>query len=198
VREYGKIANTPSAVKARATKPSRGRSAVWFCYEAGPCGHGVQRQLTLAGHDCVVVAPSLIPREPGDRVKTDRRDAINLAKLDRAGELTPVWVPHPAHVANPRCRARPSGGSPQSASGRSATVLLPAAPWPSPPSTGVEVDAPSVDGRELRAGGASYPETIASQPSRRRPPGATAWKPTSKRRHVAYAFQPKKQGPCGR
>ena len=99
VREYGKIANTPAAVKALATKLSRGGSALRFCYEAGPCGYGVQRQLTLAEHECVVVAPSLIPRKPGDRIKTDRRDAINLAKLHRAGELTPVWVPDPAHEA---------------------------------------------------------------------------------------------------
>ena len=70
-------------------------SELRFCYEAGPCGYGIQRQLTLAGHDCVVVAPSLIPRKPGERIKTDRRDAINLAKLHRAGELTPVWVPDP-------------------------------------------------------------------------------------------------------
>jgi transposase len=51
------------------------------------------------GHDCVVVAPSLIPKRPGDRVKTDRRDAASLARLHRAGELTPVWVPDPAHEA---------------------------------------------------------------------------------------------------
>jgi transposase len=70
-----------------------------FCYEAGPCGYGIHRQLSAAGHDCAVVAPSLIPRKPGDRIKTDRRDAINLAKLHRAGELTPVWVPDPAHEA---------------------------------------------------------------------------------------------------
>ena len=70
-----------------------------FCYEAGPCGYGIQRQLSEAGHECVVVAPSLIPRKPGDRVKTDRRDAANLAKLHRAGELSPVWVPDPAHEA---------------------------------------------------------------------------------------------------
>ena len=55
--------------------------------------------MTLAGHGCVVVAPSLIPRKSGDRIKTDRRDAINLAKLHRAGELTAVWVPDPAHEA---------------------------------------------------------------------------------------------------
>jgi len=70
-----------------------------FCYEAGPCGYGIQRQLSEAGHECVVVAPSLIPRKPGDRVKTDRRDAINLAKLHRAGDLSSVWVPDPAHEA---------------------------------------------------------------------------------------------------
>src|SRR6185312_3422819 len=99
VREYGKVANTPAAVKALATKLSRVGNALRFCYEAGPCGYGIQRQLTLAGHDCVVVAPSLIPRKPGDRIKTDRRDAINLAKLHRAGELTAVWVPDPAHEA---------------------------------------------------------------------------------------------------
>ena len=80
VREYGKISNTPTALKALAAKLSRVGSELRFCYEAGPCGYGNQRQLSLAGHDCVVVAPSLIPRKPGDRIKTDRRDAISLAK----------------------------------------------------------------------------------------------------------------------
>src|SRR5689334_4119081 len=86
-------------MKALATKLSRVGNALRFCYEAGPCGYGIQRQLTLAGHDCIVVAPSLIPRRPGERIKTDRRDAINLAKLHRAGELTSVWVPDQAHEA---------------------------------------------------------------------------------------------------
>jgi transposase len=81
VREYGKIANKPTALNALAAKLSRAGSELRFCYEAGPCGYGIQRQLTLAGHGCVVVAPSLIPREPGDRIKTDRRDGINLSKL---------------------------------------------------------------------------------------------------------------------
>ncbi|ESW94514.1 transposase IS110 [Mesorhizobium sp. LSJC268A00] len=70
-----------------------------FCYEAGPCGYGVHRQLTGLGHRCDVVAPSLIPRKPGDRVKTNRRDATMLARLHRAGELTPVWVPDADHGA---------------------------------------------------------------------------------------------------
>ena len=99
VREHGKIANTPAAVTALAAKLARGGHELRFCYEAGPCGYGIQRHLTAAGHGCVVVAPSLIPRKAGDRIKTDRRDAINLAKLHRAGELTPVWVPDQAHEA---------------------------------------------------------------------------------------------------
>ena len=74
VREYGKIANTAMALNALAAKLSRAGSELRFCYEAGPCGYGIQRQLSLAGHGCVVVAPSLIPRKPGDRIKTDRRE----------------------------------------------------------------------------------------------------------------------------
>lgn len=99
VREYGKIANTLSALKTLATKLARNGQELRVCYEAGPCGYGIQRQLTADGHGCIVVAPSLIPRKPGERIKTDRRDAINLAKLHRAGELTPVWVPDVAHEA---------------------------------------------------------------------------------------------------
>ena len=68
-------------------------------YEAGPCGYGAHRQLTKLGHRCDVVAPSLIPKKPGDRVKTDRRDATMLARLHRAGELTAVWVPDADHEA---------------------------------------------------------------------------------------------------
>lgn len=99
VREYGTIANTPTALKALAGKLAKSGATLRFCYEAGPCGYGVQRQLSAAGHECVVVAPSLIPRRPGERIKTDRRDAANLARLHRAGELTPVWVPDQAHEA---------------------------------------------------------------------------------------------------
>ena len=99
VREYGKIPNTPAALKALAVKLAPAGRDLRFCYEAGPCGYGIQRQLSGAGHECAVVAPSLIPRKPGERIKTDRRDAINLAKLHRAGELTPVWVPDQAHEA---------------------------------------------------------------------------------------------------
>ena len=78
-----------------------------FCYEAGPCGYGVYRQLTGMGQDCTVVAPSLIPRRPGDRIKTDRRNALSLARFFRNGELTSVWVPDEAQEAMrdlERCR----------------------------------------------------------------------------------------------
>jgi len=64
-----------------------------FAYEAGPCGYPLHRYLTRKGLDCLVVAPSLIPRKPGDRVKTDRRDALQLARLLRSGDLTPIYVP---------------------------------------------------------------------------------------------------------
>ncbi|MBB3312278.1 transposase [Rhizobium sp. BK196] len=71
---------------------------VHFCYEAGPTGYRLHRLIRSLGHECVVVAPSLIPRKPGDRVKTNRRDAA-LARLLRAGELTAVWVPDEGHEA---------------------------------------------------------------------------------------------------
>ena len=64
-----------------------------FVYEAGPCGYWLYRYLTKKGHDCWVVAPSLIPKKAGDRVKTDRRDAVQLARLARSGDLTVVYVP---------------------------------------------------------------------------------------------------------
>src|SRR5947208_8952848 len=99
VREYGRIANTPAALDRLLRKLGGDGVALQFCYEAGPCGYGIQRQLSAHGHECVVVAPSLIPKRAGDRVKTDRRDAASLAKLHRAGELTAVWVPDPQHEA---------------------------------------------------------------------------------------------------
>lgn len=92
-RYYGEIRNTPEAVGKLLQKLSPDGEVISFCYEAGPCGYGLYRQITESGHDCSVVAPSLIPRRPGDRVKTDRRDSEALSRLHRAGELTAVWVP---------------------------------------------------------------------------------------------------------
>ena len=89
------IANRPEAVAKLVEQLSQeyGGEVLLFCYEAGPCGYGVYRQITAMGHHCQVVAPSLVPQKPGDHVKTDRRDASKLARLLRSGDLTAVWVP---------------------------------------------------------------------------------------------------------
>lgn len=78
-----------------------------FAYEAGPCGYSLYRYLTKKGLNCMVVAPSLIPKKAGDRVKTDRRDAVQLARLLRSGDLNPIYVPRPEDEAiRDLCRAR--------------------------------------------------------------------------------------------
>lgn len=99
VRFIGEIANTSKAVDALVRRLSRSGTALEVCYEAGPCGYGLYRQITSLGHPCCVAAPSRIPVAPGDRVKTDRRDAQRLAILHRSGDLTPVWVPDETHEA---------------------------------------------------------------------------------------------------
>jgi transposase len=90
---YGEIANTEEAI-AKAIRKVIGQEDVAFCYETGPCGYGLYRQITDMGYRCDVVAPSLIPKKSGNRVKTTRRDSLSLAGLYRAGELTSVWVPN--------------------------------------------------------------------------------------------------------
>ncbi len=104
------IVNEPSAVRRMVRRVEReARGEVRFCYEAGPCGYSLQRQITDAGEDvsCMVVAPALIPRKPGERIKTDRRDARKLGKLLRAGLLTEVHPPNEDHeAARDLCRAR--------------------------------------------------------------------------------------------
>lgn len=99
VRYVGEITNTEEAIDRLVKQLRKGGANLGFCYEAGPCGYGIHRQLTDLGWDCQVVAPSLIPRKAGDRVKTDRRDSLMLARLHRAGELTPVWIPDDAQEA---------------------------------------------------------------------------------------------------
>ncbi len=82
-------------------------SRLVFAYEAGPCGYVLYRSLTKRGFDCRVVAPSLMPKRPGDRVKNDRRDAVEIARLLRSGDLTPVYVPTVEDEAiRDLCRAR--------------------------------------------------------------------------------------------
>ena len=96
---HGMVVNTPRALQRLISKLSPNGEALSFYYEAGPCGYGIFRAIEEAGHSCVVVAPSLVPRRPGDRVKTDRRDALSLARQHRSGDLTPVWVPGPEQEA---------------------------------------------------------------------------------------------------
>jgi transposase len=98
VRFIGVIPNTAEAVTKIAKQLAR-HGQLDFCYEAGGCGYGTHRQLTALGHKCTVAAPSMIPRKPGERIKTDRRDSEKLAILHRSGDLTPVWVPDTAHEA---------------------------------------------------------------------------------------------------
>lgn len=97
---YGTIPNTPAALEklVKRLHPAGG-GRLKFCYEAGPCGYGVHRTLTRLGEDCMVAAPSMIPRRSGDRQKNDKRDAAALAVLHRGGLLTAVWVPDAAHEA---------------------------------------------------------------------------------------------------
>lgn len=92
-RYYGEIANTAGEIHKLVKRLCPDGEVLSFCYEAGPCGYEIYRQINQLGHHCSVVAPSLIPSKPGERVKTDRRDSEKLSRLDRAGELTPVWVP---------------------------------------------------------------------------------------------------------
>jgi transposase len=100
VRFLGEIENTPAAMAKLVRKLSAKYKRLTFCYEAGPTGYGLHRQIKELGFECMVVAPSLIPkRRGGDRVKTNRRDALSLAKLLRADELTAVWVPDGRHEA---------------------------------------------------------------------------------------------------
>jgi transposase len=90
-------------VLAKAGDPAQ----VSVVYEAGPTGYGLYRELRRRGYRCEIVAPTLIPRRAGDRIKNDRRDCARLAELSRSGELKPIWVPDEAHEAmRDLCRAR--------------------------------------------------------------------------------------------
>jgi len=93
VRLYGSIGGDMASLDKAIRKFRRAGVELRFVYEAGPCGYEIYRHLTAQGFHCDVIAPSMTPKKSGDRIKTDRRDAITLARLYRAGELTPVYVP---------------------------------------------------------------------------------------------------------
>ncbi len=98
-RFWGNISNSPACLKKLVNKLRDRYQTIEFVYEAGPCGYGIYRWLTKESLKCRVVAPSRIPRCPGDRVKNDHRDSLTLARLARAGELVDVWVPDEIHEA---------------------------------------------------------------------------------------------------
>jgi transposase len=98
VRSLGVIPNRPESIR-KLMKKLGPAELLRVCYEAGPTGYVVYWQLTGLGVRCDVVAPTLVPTKAGDRVKTDRRDALKLARSYRAGDLTAVWVPDSAHEA---------------------------------------------------------------------------------------------------
>ena len=134
-RYRGEIANEPKAVRKWLERLSTefDGAMLLFCYEAGPCGYGLYRQLVEAGHDCQVVAPSLIPKQAGDRVKTDRRDALKLARLLRSGDLTAVWVPDAEQEAMrdlTRARADMKGQERKARQQLNAFVLRHSHHWP--------------------------------------------------------------------
>lgn len=95
----GTIPHTPAAVAQLLKRLGKDGERLHVCYEAGPFGYGLHRQITALGHRCDIIAPSLIPKKPGERIKTDRRDAKKLAELMRAGLLTDIWVPDETHEA---------------------------------------------------------------------------------------------------
>ncbi|USK33315.1 IS110 family transposase [Bacillus sp. F19] len=97
-RFHGTIQNKPEDIR-KLMKKLGNHENLLVCYEAGPTGYGIYRLLLSMDIECMVVAPSLIPKRSGDRVKTDKRDSTRLAQLLRAGELTSVWVPDEDHEA---------------------------------------------------------------------------------------------------
>ena len=100
VIDCGNVANTAAAMKRKVIRlADEFGTGLHFIYEAGPCGYALLRRLRDGGWPCELVAPTAIPKKPGDRVKTDRRDAQALARLGAAGFLEPLWVPDPAQEA---------------------------------------------------------------------------------------------------
>jgi len=98
-RHYGRIGGEAVAVDRAVRKLRSVHRKLMFVYEAGPCGFWLYRRLKAQGLPCMVVSPSMTPRNATDRVKTDRRDAMKLARLARAGELEPIYVPDAADEA---------------------------------------------------------------------------------------------------
>ena len=99
VRHYGTIENTFEAIDKVIKKLTVTGAELKFIYEAGPCGFALYRYLTGNGFTCIITSPAMIPRRSSVRIKNDRRDALILARLYRAGELTGIYVPEPEDEA---------------------------------------------------------------------------------------------------
>ena len=97
----GRVSSSKVAVQklVRQFESKYPGATLHFVYEAGPCGYWIYRLITSLGHCCYVVAPSLIPKKPGEKIKTDKRDALKLAKLLKSEDLTPIYVPEPEDEA---------------------------------------------------------------------------------------------------
>lgn len=97
----GRILSNKQSIKklVRQIESKYPQATLHFVYEAGPCGYWIYRYITSLAHCCYVIAPSLIPKKPGDKVKTDKRDALKLAKLLKSEDLTPIYVPEPEDEA---------------------------------------------------------------------------------------------------
>lgn len=98
-RHYGTIGGDLASLGRLVRRLRSKHTDLKFVYEAGPCGYGIWRHLQRQGFECIIVAPSKIPKRAGDRIKTDRRDAVTLARLYRAGELRAICVPLPEDEA---------------------------------------------------------------------------------------------------
>ncbi|HCT9709931.1 TPA: transposase [Citrobacter werkmanii] len=97
VRFYGNNPNQLQSITHLFLEIKKQYSSVIACYETGPCGYNIYHQLTAMNIECIAVALSRIQKSPTDRIKNDHRDTVGLARLFRAGELTPVWIPDLTH-----------------------------------------------------------------------------------------------------
>src|SRR5258707_12941680 len=115
VRFLGDVENSPLPIERTIQRLAGRYDRLHICFEAGPTGYGLYRQIQALGHECMVVAPALIPKRSGERIKTNRRDAATLARLHRAGEPTGRWTPDAGHEGGRGLvcvRGRPAGALP--------------------------------------------------------------------------------------
>jgi hypothetical protein len=165
VRSIGVIPNDADAVR-RLVRRLEGPEHLHVCYEAGPCGYVLYWQLTKLGVRCDVVAPTLVPVKPGDRVKTDRRDAEKLARSLRSGDLTAVWIPDAEHEAlRDLVRAREAGSPPNASRVRSPRAR--ASQMRARPSAGVRSERPTCCANRSSRGS---PPVMSERPAARRKP----------------------------